>query len=839
MFPFLGSILALLSQVLCKTSTSKCVTSNPPSFKHKYYYPGDLIIAAVTSQLYMASSHITFRRHPSEELFDEIINFVAKWTSLASMELLSTHDRFVPNYKCDNQNNVVSVIVGPNSHIFNFVATTLHFYKIPLLTYGSAPAGTTNSQFYFYHQMFPDEYHQNAGILQLLLNFKWTWVGVIFLGDERGEMFVQHVVPLFSQRGICYDFIQELPRASFFTQIDEMVTMWVERYKYIAQSTATVVIIHGENQVMIFLRIFLKVLEFEDVQMKTKGKVYIMMAQIEFTTLPLLKDWDIEIMHGVISFAVSSKEILGFQHFLQTRNPTSEKEENLIRIFWEQVFQCSFTNAISNENTEKICTGEEKLDTLPGSVFEMNMTGQSYSVYNAVYVVAHALQTMHLSKSKRTPVAYSRMLVNQQLWQLHHYLRSVSFNNSAGEKVSFDKNGKIEAGFDIINWIRCSNNSFIRVKVGNLDSKTSSNKLLRISVDDITWPSIFNQTPPLSLCNENCHPGYNKIKLEGKPFCCYDCVACPEGKISNQEDMDDCIQCQEDQYPNNAHNVCVPKYISFLSYQEPLGITLATSAVSFSLITVLVLGIFIKYWDTPVVRANNQNLTVTLLLVLLLSFLCTLLFIGQPRKLTCFLRHTAFALIFSMALSCILAKTVVVILAFLATIPGSKMRKWVGKRLSSFIVSSCSVIQATICIVWLATSPPFPDVDMHSMIEGIVLECNEGSAIMLYCVLGFMGLLAIISFTMAFLARKLPSSFNEAKFITFSMLVFCCVWLSFVPTYLSTKGKYTVAVEVFSILASSGGLLGCIFFPKCFIILVRPELNKHGQLIIKAKKRVI
>ncbi|XP_051254241.1 extracellular calcium-sensing receptor-like isoform X4 [Dicentrarchus labrax] len=420
------------------------------------------------------------------------------------------------------------------------------------------------------------------------------------------------------------------------------------------------------------------------------------------------------------------------------------------------------------------------------------------------------------------------------------HLQRVNFRNQFGDDVFFDVNGDPPASYDIINW-QLIDGQVQHVTLGHFASAANGDHKLSIKEEDIVWRT--GKMVPTSVCSNVCPIGTRKAQIKGRPTCCFDCIPCTDGTIANSTGAGtelilstgaaDCTPCPQEYWSNERKDECIPRTTEFLTYHEPMGIALTVVSLLGASLSLATMMIFIHYRETPVIKASNSELSCFLLFSLFLCFLCPLTFIGKPTVWTCMLRHTAFGVTFALCISCVLGKTIVVVTAFKATLPGSKVAGKFGPAQQRIIVCSCTLIQIIICVLWLKLNPPFPDMVFKYSNMKIVLECNTGSEAAFYAVLGYIGLLAIICLVLAFLARKLPDNFNEAKFITFSMLIFCAVWITFIPAYVSSPGKFTVAVEIFAILSSAFGLLLSIFAPKCYIILIKPEKNTKKHVMGK------
>ncbi|CDQ88042.1 unnamed protein product [Oncorhynchus mykiss] len=491
---------------------------------------------------------------------------------------------------------------------------------------------------------------------------------------------------------------------------------------------------------------------------------------------------------------------------------------------------CSLSSG--REPLAKVCDGSEDIQQLQTPYTDTSQLRVTNMVYKAVYAIAHAIHSIVCEERENSTVNCDKNLnvkptqVSDKSIVLER-LRRVNFSRN-GYQVSFDANGDPVATYELVNWQRRKSGKIEFVTVGRYDASLPPDQRLDIE-REITWVKNSTQVP-VSVCSESCPPGTRKAIQKGKPVCCYDCIQCAEGEISNNTDSSDCLICPEEYWPNAERDRCILKSVEFLSFHEVLGIILTACSVGGACLAIATATVFYRHRTSAIVRANNSELSFLLLFSLALCFLCSLTFIGRPSEWSCMLRHTAFGITFVLCISCVLGKTIVVLMAFRATLPASNVMKWFGPPQQRLTVVSFTFVQALICTLWLVLSPPFPIKNLTTYKEKIILECDVGSAIGFWAVLGYIGLLSLLCFVLAFLARKLPDNFNEAKFITFSMLIFCAVWITFIPAYVSSPGKLTVAVEIFAIITSSFGLFFLLFVPKCFTILFRPEKNTKKHL---------
>ncbi|XP_040184611.1 vomeronasal type-2 receptor 26-like [Rana temporaria] len=732
------------------------------------------------------------------------------------LQILSGPGKTVPNYSCAKRDKIIGFIGDHYSKTTLPMAQLLGVYRYSQISYGATSHELSNKKLYpkFFRTV---QNHRAASTIlcKLIKFFGWTWVGILASDDDGGEKEVQELTNIMVGEGICAAFIIKIKEGSL-----ENIHKFQRSLQVIQKSTAQILVICGSNS--FFMGFSFAYLE----------------KQLSDRTLILYPSWAVQefllnsfpkTFNGSLTLNSLPRNFSQSAEFFNNIRRVKYPKDLLLENIWMMFKGCVTNNPKKNLHFRDFfnlsfqnCTGEEPVTLIPG-LNQNKFSTQVYISVNTMIIAINALLQLGEPTSGKDVPIYT---IKQQL---HYVLKKLTYTKESRTHPYYDENNEFITKYYINNWIVFNNISRIR-KVGCFDPwMVEGSGQFSVDVTRVVWKNSIREIPK-SQCSETCLPGSRIIAQAGIHHrCCYNCVSC-------SEDSENCIRCPDYEWPNEKKDLCVPRLEDFLSFRmEVITIVAILVSVLFYIKTVLIIAVFILFRDTPVVKANNKSLSFVLLVSIMLGFLCVFLFLGRPLDITCQLRQITFAVLFSVAESSILAKTLVVCIAFKATKPGSRWQKWIGGRVPGYVVITCSSVQMVICLLWSSLSPPYQELDTHSYHGRIIVQCNEGSVVGFYSVLGYMGILAAVSFIIAFFARTLPDSFNEAKYITFSMLVFCSVWIAMIPAYLGTKGKNTVAVEIFAILVSNAGLLGCIFFPKCYIIVCKPKLNTKMCLLDNRK----
>ncbi|XP_072551956.1 extracellular calcium-sensing receptor-like [Salminus brasiliensis] len=699
------------------------------------------------------------------------------------------------------------------------LAEALAPFRVPMVSHFSTCACLSDKRKYpTFFRTIPSDYHEAKALALLVKQYGWTWIGTLQSDNEYGQYGIAGFTKEVQKYGVCIAFVGKVLRTYPQSKILEVVEM----IKKSSVKVILAVVTEGD----------LYPLMQEVVRQNITGIQWI--ASVPWitadkpTTPEMFKSFG-----GTIGFMVRKTTILKLGHVLKELNPYQYPESGFVSDFWETMVGCRPISSVNIlTNSTKICTGDEKVD-YTNKFYDVTQLGASYKVHQAVHAIAHVLHWIVFCERPGGNVSRKCLNVSEITPELvTEHLKDVHFVDAYGEEVYFDQNGDPPASFELINW-QLREGEVQHIPVGHFSSANGKYDLV-IHKDKIVWNT--GNLIPKAVCSEICPHGTRKAPIKGLPVCCFDCIPCADGSISNTTGAADCITCPIEYWSNKRKDSCIMKITEFLSYTEAMGIVLVALSLFGAGLAFSVMVLFIHFRETPIVKANNSELSLLLLVSLIYCFLCPLTFIGEPTVWSCMLRHTAFGVTFALCISCVLGKTIVVVTAFRATLPGNNVAGKFGPAQQRGIVCSCTAIQIVICILWLKIKPPFPDKVFEQRNKKIILECNTGSDAAFYSVLGYVSLLAVICLVLAFLARKLPDNFNEAKMITFSMLIFCAVWITFIPAYISSPGKYTVAVEISAILSSAFGLLLCIFMPKCYIILIKPEKNTKKHVMGKIPK---
>ncbi|XP_074535464.1 extracellular calcium-sensing receptor-like [Halichoeres trimaculatus] len=739
----------------------------------------------------------------------------------ASLNLMNRYES--GKEKCKKLSYVHAVIGETTSTSTIGIARTMGPFHIPVISHSATCACLSNRRDYpSFFRTIPSDIYQSRALAKLVKHFGWTWVGAIRTNSDYGNGGMATFLEAAEKEGVCVEYSLAIyrtdPRKWFLEVVD-----------IIKKSTSKVIVAFADGT---DLDILIKELHAQNVT----GLQWVG-SEGWITYRYIASAVNYAVVQGAVGFAALNAHIPGLQEFLADSRPSTALGDQGLVELWETVFSCTLNPKAETEAQGSVaaCTGKESLRDTNTRFTDVSDASLMNNVYKATYAVAHALHMLFTCKEGHGPFENKTCAdtENIQPWEVLQYLTQVNFTTKIGENVHFDELGDPAARYALVNWQMDETGYILFETIGYYDASQPEGQQFEMKAGvNAIWAGNHLKVPR-SVCSESCLPGTRRAFVKGKPFCCFDCITCADGEFSNSTNAGECDKCPPEYKSNEARNKCDLKAIEFLTFRELMGILLVTFSVFGACLAMTIALIFFHYRQTPIVRANNSELSFLLLFSLTLCFLCSLTFIGRPSEWSCMLRHTAFGITFVLCISCILGKTIVVLMAFRATLPGSNVMKWFGPAQQRLSVLGFTSIQVLICILWLTINPPFPFKNMKHYKNKIILECALGSPIGFWAVLGYIGLLAVLCFLLAFLARKLPDNFNEAKFITFSMLIFCAVWITFIPAYASSPGKFTVAVEIFAILASSYGMLFCIFLPKCYIILLKPENNTRKHLMGK------
>ncbi|XP_016104780.1 extracellular calcium-sensing receptor-like [Sinocyclocheilus grahami] len=515
------------------------------------------------------------------KIYDSCRSFTQ--TIISGMALMNGYEDTLSDTSCPRPPAVHAIVGDSASSSTIGLASVVGPFSLPVISHFATCACLSDRKRYpSFFRTIPSDYYQSRALAQLVKHFGWTWVGTVRSRNDYGNNGVAVFEEAAKEEGVCIEYSEAILN-------NDPQEQFLKTLEVIKKGTARVVL------AFIALGDFLPLLKVI-LQHNITGIQWVG-SESWITSRTLAETKEYSFLSGAVGFAIANANIMGLREFLVNVHPDQEPKNLLLKEFWEIVFQCSFRNIGSDG-----CTGSERLAELQNEYTDISELRIVNKVYTAVYAVAYTLH--NILKDFRSSSNSSKIgwLIPQMVLK---YMRDVRFTVKTGEEIFFDESGDPVARYDLVNWQPAEDGSLQFEHVGLYDSSLPSEHL-QVNQEHILWAEKSGQLP-VSVCSESCPPGTRKAVQKGRPVCCYDCIPCAEGEISNGTDSSDCFPCDLEYWSNERKDRCVLKVVEFLSYTEIMGMVFCIFSFIGVLLTAMVYFLFYLHKETSIVRANNSE----------------------------------------------------------------------------------------------------------------------------------------------------------------------------------------------------------------------------------------
>lgn len=698
----------------------------------------------------------------------------------------------------------VSGVIGASiTSVSIQVANLLRLFRIPQIS----PASTgemlsDKSRFDFFARTVPSDNFQVKALVDIVLRFNWSYVSTVASEGQYGEAGIEIFQREARARNICMATQVKVQHNADAAMFDEII----RALQKTPNARCVILFIMADD-----------VMGLMEASKRANVTDFVWVASDGWGRQEKIVEGVEEIAEGALTVELENKEIEEFDEYMRLRTPENNQRNPWFEEYWEDFFQCSLHDNdryVHNQSRLPPCSESLRIEKANG----YNQDSKVQFVVDAVYAMAIAFHNLQ----KKVCPDHTGMCPAMKSYDggifYKQYLISISFVDIAGSVVEFDQHGDALGRYNIMNYQRIGNSTMYEYKV---IGKWFNG--LQLDMNEIVWSGGRREIPS-SVCSFPCGPGEVKI-VQKNEACCWICSLCDKWEYVYDEAT--CMDCGPGRWPYPDKLDCFDLPQQYMRWNSVYAIVpMSISGVGIVL-TLSVIGLFLKNNDTPLVRASGRELSYLLLSGILFCYLMTFVLLAKPSTIICAMQRFGVGFGFSIMYSALLTKTNRISRIFDSASRSARRPGFISPQSQMVITVILISVQVIATTVWLFLEPPGT---RPSYPEGrrdiVILKCNIEDPSFLVSLVYNMLLITTCT-VYAVKTRNIPENFNESKFIGFTMYTTCIIWLSFIPIYFGTGNSFEVQITTLcvAISLSASVALFCLYSPKICIIVFHPDKN--------------